>query len=157
MAEFVSDRLRKPIICVPAPGARGGVARFVKLAVRPLRCPSNNRSLPYRKVLVQNLEQPLEVEGLGQIVHRPAGAQGFDLLRSGVRAEDYHGNRVCSRIGFESLEHLIAHQIGEVQIEQDEIRMVHAGKLKADKPLHRRNQPNILPLGENHLKQAHIG
>ena len=84
-----------------------------------------------------------------------AGAeQPLRLAGGGVGADDDDRDRGGGGVVAQALQHLVAVDVGQVQVEQDERRAVLAGQLEAEAALHGRDDLDVRPLREDPLDEA---
>jgi hypothetical protein len=97
------------------------------------------------------IEQPIEkrnqrgdVYRFRQLVRCPGGERSFDLARRRVcRKDDHRDGSPCEGLA-QADEDLITRQVGEVQVEKDDIRDVLLGQLDARAPPWRESAPDRL-------------
>jgi len=88
-----------------------------------------------------------DINRLGEVIVRAGGAEAIDLRGSGIGADYDHGNGLGARIGTQLPKDLVSLNIGEVEIDEDEVVLMLAGEFKPDAALHRRDQLHPRPPG----------
>ena len=86
------------------------------------------------EVLVDDVEQLLEVERLREIVMDAGVAEAASLPGRGVGREHDDRDVNGARITLKPFEHLESVDVGEVHVEQDEIRSILLGQFDAQHP-----------------------
>ncbi len=87
------------------------------------------------QVLVDDVEQLLEVERLGEVLVDTGVSESSPLPGRRVGREYDHGNVDGSRIALEPLQHFEAVDVGQVHVEQDQVRAVLLGQFDThDRP-----------------------
>src|ERR1019366_3967844 len=80
---------------------------------------------------VEQVAELGEVEGLGEVGQRAAGQQAADDTRGGLSGEDHDRDASGDRLGPEFLEDLLAVDVAQVEIEQQEVGNVPDGAFEA--------------------------
>jgi hypothetical protein len=78
--------------------------------------------------LVDQCEELADVQRLGQVGDGAGGQETLDLTLGCVGADDDDGDRGRLRVVAQLLEDLVARDVGKVEVEQDEGRVVLAGQ-----------------------------
>ena len=65
-----------------------------------------------------------QIEGFGQIVDGASGAEPGDVVGHGVRADHHHRDVLGEALGLKPGEQVLAAHVGQVQVQQDQIRAV---------------------------------
>ena len=71
---------------------------------------------------------------MDQAVVDPGGKQLVDLALGRIARECDHGNPPRRRILTEATEHLGAREVGQMDVEQDEVRLMLPSQLQTDTP-----------------------
>ena len=74
---------------------------------------------------------PSTSRGLVRKARTPLASSSLDLGRAGVGADDHHRDRGGRRVGPQPAQHLVAGHVGQVQVEQDQVRAGARGPARA--------------------------
>ena len=107
--------------------------------------------------LVDDSKEFLHIERFREVGAGPCRHQALDLARGGVGADDDHGMSRVAFVALQAREHLPAGQIGQVQIQQDQIGGMLAGQLDSQLALHRGDELDVGLVGQHLLDQREIG
>src|ERR1700683_3602726 len=80
---------------------------------------------------VEHFAELGELDGLGEVCEHAAGQQAVDDAAGGVGGKDDHGNGGGGRVGLEFVEYLVSLEVGQVQVEQNDVRHIPDGALQA--------------------------
>ena len=105
---------------------------------------------------VQRLQQALHVDGLGQVGLDALGPGPVGPLLGGVRAENDHRDVTGRRAGPEFGQHGLAGHVGQVQVEQEDVRPVLGGQVERHPAEHRGQHGHRRPLAEDLLDQPQV-
>ena len=108
------------------------------------------------EVLVDDVEELLQVERLRQVVVDAGVAEPTSLPRRRVGREDHDRDVDGPRIALEPLEHLEAVDVGEVDVEQDEVRAVLLGQFHAHAAQERRDEIDVRSLHQESLDELDV-
>src|SRR5580698_8452707 len=97
---------------------------------------------------VEQLAELGELDGLGEVGERAAGQQAADDAAGGVGGKDDHGDGGGDRISLELVEYLVSLQVGQVQVEQDDVGHVPDGAFDAGPARYRGHQPGTRPASQ---------
>ena len=111
---------------------------------------------PLSQGLVEDAEQPLDVDRLGQVRGRSGRQQLLDPRRHGVGADHDHRDVDRPRIVPELTEHLRTRYVGQVQVQQDHVGVVQPGQLDPEAALHRREHAVSRAAGHDALDQEEV-
>src|SRR3984893_17014262 len=93
--------------------------------------------------VVEQPEETLDVQRLGEKLSRARGLGPVDVAGRGVRAYDDHGNVTGGRIALEPLQHLGPGDVGELEVQEDQARLVLAGQLEPEARVHGREELDV--------------
>src|SRR6266542_811562 len=108
------------------------------------------------QVVVKDAEKLGHVQGLGEVVGCPRGEEPLDLSWRGVGADDHHRDAGGLRIEAKPVEDLTSSHVRQVEIQQDQVRVVLSGKLQTQPPLHRRQQVHRRPKGQDAFDELEV-
>ena len=79
------------------------------------------------------------------------------MAGAGVRADDHHGDRRGRWVVAESLQDLLAAQVGQVQVQKHDGGVVLTGQFQAQAAVHGGDDVDVGPLGQDPLDQGEVG
>jgi hypothetical protein len=105
-------------------------------------------------VLIEHLEKAGEIERLREVIGCPRAAEALNLWSRRIGAHHDDGDMAHHRVGFELQEHIVPGEIRQMEIEQDQVRLVFAGEIKTHLTLHGREQFDAAVLGEHVFEEV---
>jgi NAD(P)-dependent dehydrogenase (short-subunit alcohol dehydrogenase family) len=94
--------------------------------------------------------------GLVRYASAPGRAQSFHHGLRGVGGDHHDRDRGGARVRAQPSQHLLAGGVGQVQVEQDQVRHVLARQLDADQPLQRGHDAPPRPRQQDRLDQVQV-
>src|SRR5712692_8442612 len=113
-------------------------------------------AVPVAQDVVEELEETLDVQRLGQKLSRTRGLEPVYLAGSGVRADHDHGNITGGWIALEPLQHFGAWDVGELEVQENQARAVLAGQLEPQARVHGREELDVRSVGQEPLDEPEI-
>src|SRR6266566_6325994 len=136
------------------PLCSGGISRFP----RWLRGGTSGRSrwtcLEHR---VHDIEEPPDIERFRQIVAGARGKQSVDPARGRISGDHDHWDPPRHRVITQATQCLLAGYIGQMDVQEDEIRVMLAGKFQPELALDSRDELEPRTSSKDLLDQPEIG
>src|ERR1700731_2121381 len=101
-------------------------------------------------------EEFLHIERFRKVSARAGGHEAFDLARGSIRADYHYGDVTGRLIALETGEDFPSRQIGQVEVEQNDIGRMLAGELDAKLSLHCGDELGLRFLGEHLLDESQV-
>src|SRR5579863_1324652 len=110
----------------------------------------------FAQIVVDQGEEQLQVQRLREVLVRPGVAESSDLARRRV-GRQHHDRDVGSRgVGAKSLQHVESVDVGQVHVEQDQVRVADLGDADAGTALDRGQELDIGTLEQEAFDQLHV-
>lgn len=114
------------------------------------------RGARFGEGVVEDSEEFFDFVGFGEVGEGAGREESLDLARCGVGADDDDGDGRGCRVLAELLEDLLAGDVREVQVEEDEGGLVLPCEVEAEASLHGRNDFDVVSPGHDALHEFEV-
>ena len=114
------------------------------------------QSFLWAKIL-QGREKRFDIKRFGQIGHGAGLAHARDVAGHSIGAQHHHRDLPRLGVCLQAAQHLVAQDVRQVHVQQDQVGLVLAGQVQPHAALHRRQQPYPCHPAQQVLDQRQVG